>query len=166
MTPIDARRPAAWRAAVAGGLAALGLSGCATAPLDVARDHFRRGRLAEAETALLADAAIPLSLVALGMSLSGFGVRDGWRESFAISALKLVAQPLAVWAAARAMGLPALETQAITVLAAMPVGANVYLMSRQFDTLGGPVASSLVLSTAIAAVTVPVVLALTSPNGF
>lgn len=58
VTPIDARRPAAWRAAVAGGLAALGLSGCATAPLDAARDHFRRGRLAEAETALLADAAV------------------------------------------------------------------------------------------------------------
>ncbi len=34
------------------------------------------------------------------------------------------------------------------------------LMSRQFDTLGGPVAASLVLSTALAAVTMPFILAL------
>jgi malonate transporter len=47
-------------------------------------------------------------------------------------------------------------------MAALPVGANVYLMSREFDTLGGPIASSLVLSTAIAAATVPIVLAVTA----
>jgi len=38
----------------------------------------------------------------------------------------------------------------------------VYLMARQFDTLGGPVASSLVLSTALAAVTTPLILTLLS----
>jgi malonate transporter len=35
-------------------------------------------------------------------------------------------------------------------------------MSRQFDTLGGPVAASLVISTALAAVTTPLILALTA----
>jgi predicted permease len=115
--------------------------------------------------ALLADAAIPLSLVALGMSLAEFGVREGWRESLAISGFKLVAQPLAVFAAARALGLPPTETQAITVLAAMPVGANVYLMSKAFGTLAGPVAASIVLSTALASLTAPVVIALTGGAG-
>ncbi len=61
--------------------------------------------------------------------------------------------------AARLLGLPPLETQAIVLMAALPVGANVYLMSRQFETLGGPVAGSLVLSTVIAAATAPVMLA-------
>ena len=42
----------------------------------------------------------------------------------------------------------------------LPVGANVYLMSRQFDTLSGPVASSLVISTALSAVTTPLILVL------
>jgi malonate transporter len=111
--------------------------------------------------ALLADAAIPLSLVALGMSLSEYGVRNGWRESLAIAALKLVLHPLAVYALARSIGLSPVETQAVTVLAAMPVGANVYLMSKAFDTLGGPVAAAIVLSTAIAALTTPIVIALT-----
>jgi predicted permease len=110
--------------------------------------------------ALLAPAAVPLSLLALGMGLAEYGLREGWRESVAISALKLVALPAVVWLLARALALPPTETRAIVLLAAMPVGANVYLMSRQFATLEGPVASSLVLSTAIAAATTPLTLAL------
>jgi hypothetical protein len=110
--------------------------------------------------ALISHAAIPLSLIALGMGLAEHGVRAGWRESLAITALKLVLQPLTVFALARLFRLPARETQAIVLMAALPVGANVYLMSRQFDTLGGPIASSLVLSTALAAATTPLVLTL------
>ena len=108
--------------------------------------------------ALLANAAIPLSLVALGMGLAGFGIAAGWRESAAMAAVKLVVHPLAVFAAARLLALPALETAAIVMLAALPVGANVYLMSRQFNVLTGAVASAIVFTTALAAVTTPVVL--------
>jgi hypothetical protein len=63
---------------------------------------------------------------------------------------------------ARWLALPPLETQAIVLLASLPVGANVYLMSRQFNTLGDPVAASLVMSTALAAATTPMILALTA----
>jgi malonate transporter len=38
----------------------------------------------------------------------------------------------------------------------------VFLMSRQFNTLQGPIASSLVFSTACAALTTPVVLAVSA----
>ncbi len=109
---------------------------------------------------LISQAAVPLSLIALGMGLAKFGVRDGWRASMAITALKLLLQPLAVYALARALDLAPIQMQAVVLMAALPVGANVYLMSRQFDTLGGPVASSLVVSTALAAVTTPIVLLL------
>jgi predicted permease len=109
---------------------------------------------------LISQAAVPLSLIALGMGLAEYGVRQGWRESLAITGLKLVLQPLTVFTLARLLDLPQRETQAIVLMAALPVGANVYLMSRQFDTLGGPVATSLVLSTAFAAASTPLVLAL------
>jgi hypothetical protein len=36
------------------------------------------------------------------------------------------------------------------------------LMSRQFDTLGGPIAASLLISTVLAAATTPLILALTA----
>jgi len=41
------------------------------------------------------------------------------------------------------------------MLAALPIGANVYLMSRHFDVLAGPVAAAIVLTTLLAAVTTP-----------
>jgi predicted permease len=117
--------------------------------------------IADRTLELVGQAAVPLSLIALGMGLAEFGVRDGWRESTAICVLKLAVQPVVVFALARVLALPPLETQAIVMLASLPVGANVYLMAREFGTLGGPVAASLVLSTTLAAVTTPVVLGLT-----
>jgi len=107
---------------------------------------------------LIGQAAVPLSLIALGMGLAEFGIREGIRESVAICTMKLLVHPLLVLLAARALALPPLETQAIVLMAALPVGANVYLMSRQFNTLIGAVAGSLVLSTIVAAASTPVML--------
>jgi hypothetical protein len=110
--------------------------------------------------ARLGNAAVPLSLIVLGMGLAEYGVRAGWREAAAISAIKLAVQPLVVWSLARLLGLPPVETQAVVLLAALGVGVNVYLMAREFDALQGPVATSMVLSTAASSLTVPLVLAL------
>jgi malonate transporter len=109
---------------------------------------------------LVGEAAIPMSLIALGMGLAEYGIATGWRQSVAITLLKLLAAPLVVYLIARALALPPLETQAVTVMASLPVGANVYLMAREFSAMEGPVASSLVLTTALAALTTPLLLAL------
>lgn len=114
----------------------------------------------DAPLAMAGQAAAPMALIALGMGLAEYGVRDGWKISMAISAVKLIVQPLTVWLLARLLGLPPMETQVVVLLASTAVGANVYLMSRQFATLEGPVASSLVLSTGLAALTTPLVLTL------
>ena len=116
--------------------------------------------MADRTLELIGQAAIPLSLIALGMGLGEFGVTEGWRESTAISFVKLVLHPLAVWSLAYLLQLPPLETRAVVLLASLPVGANVYLMAREFNSLPGPVAASLVLSCAAAAVTTPMVLVL------
>lgn len=110
----------------------------------------------------IGHAAGPLALIALGMGLAEFGVRKSWRLAAAISAVKLALMPLVVWLLARLLGLPLIETQAIVLLASMAVGANVYLMARQFGTLEGPIAASLVMSTAIASLSTPIVLMLVS----
>jgi len=95
------------------------------------------------------------------MGLAEYGVPTGWQISVAICFLKLIVQPLVVWALALLIGLPAMETQVVVLLASLAVGANVYLMSRQFNTLEGPVASSLVLSTLLAALSTPLLMTLT-----
>jgi malonate transporter len=114
----------------------------------------------DAMVQLLSQAAVPMSLVALGMGLSEYGIRAGWTQSVAIAVLKLAVAPLVVYLIARALALPPLETVTVVVMASLPVGANVYLMAREFETMEGPVASSRVLTTALAAVTTPLLLAL------
>ncbi|MBK8335375.1 MAG: AEC family transporter [Sterolibacteriaceae bacterium] len=126
------------------GLSGLKLPGLVAAPLD-----------------MTGQAAAPLALIALGMSLAEYGLRDGWRLSCAIVTLKLIVQPLVVWGLAMLLGLPPMETRVAVLLGSLAVGVNVYLMSRQFQTQEAPVASSMVLSTALAAVTTPLFLTLT-----
>ncbi len=126
------------------GLSGLKLPGLVAAPLE-----------------MTGQAAAPLALIALGMSLAEYGLRDGWRLSCAIVTLKLIVQPLVVWGLAMLLGLPPMETRVAVLLGSLAVGVNVYLMSRQFQTQEAPVASSMVLSTALAAVTTPLFLTLT-----
>ena len=109
---------------------------------------------------LMGQAAAPLALFTLGMGLAEYGIRDGLRTSLSIVAIKLLLQPLVVWALARALALPPMETQVVVLLASISVGTNVYLMARQFKVLEGAVAGSLLLSTLLAALTTPLVLAL------
>ena len=114
----------------------------------------------DAPLAMIGQAAAPMSLIALGMGLAEYGIRSSWRQSIAICGLKLVVQPLVVWSLARLLGLPPMETKVVVMLASIAVGVNVYLMSRHFKTMEGPVAASLVISTALAAVTTPLALSL------
>jgi predicted permease len=116
----------------------------------------------DAPLAMLGHTAVPLSLIALGMSLAAYRIRDGIAQSLTISTIKLVMQPLTVWLLARALGLPLLETQVVTMLASLAMGINVYMMAQQFSTMQGPVAAGLVLTTLLSAFTVPLVLTLIS----
>jgi hypothetical protein len=109
---------------------------------------------------MVGQAAAPMALIALGMGLAEYGIRDGWKISVAITSIKLLVQPLVVWALARLLGLPEMETRVVVLLSSIAIGANVYLMSRHFKSLEGPVASSLVLSTGLAALTTPLALTL------
>ena len=96
------------------------------------------------------------------MGLAEFDMRNGWRISVAIRAAKLQPPPMVIWLLARSLGLPPMETQIVVLPASSAIGANVYLIPRQFKTLEGPVAGSLVLSTGLAALNTPVVLTRTA----
>lgn len=109
---------------------------------------------------MLGQAATPLALIALGMGLAEYGLGKDWQISASICAVKLIIQPLIVWGLANLLGLPPMETRVVVLLSSMAIGVNVYLMSRQFKVLEAPVASSLVLSTLLAALTTPLALTL------
>jgi predicted permease len=109
---------------------------------------------------LTAEAAVPLALIVVGMGLAQHGWRTGWQVGVGITTLKLVVQPLVVLGAALLLGLPPVERQAVVLLGSLAVGVNVTIMAHQFNALQGPVASSMVLSTAVSAITTPLAIAL------
>ena len=121
--------------------------------------------LLDAALGVMSSIAGPAALLTLGMGLVHYGVRQGWQQSVAISFLKLILVPVVVWLMARALSLPPLETRVVVLLASMSVGANVYLMSIQFQSVQGPIAGALVLSTALASITTPLFLAATAALG-
>jgi predicted permease len=120
---------------------------------------FSLPRPADAGLAAVGTVAAPAALLMLGMGLAAFPLRQEWVSSLTICALKLLVQPLLVWALGMALGLPALELRAAVLVASMAVGVNVYLMSIQFQAIQGTIASSIVLSNLFAAFTTPLLLA-------
>lgn len=116
--------------------------------------------LIDVPLSMISQSASPMALVVLGMGLAEYDVRSGLVQSMTVCLIKLVVLPLIVWELAVLLHLPKLETQVAVLLSSMATGANVYLMSRHFATQEGPTAASLVLSTALAAVTTPIILTL------
>jgi malonate transporter and related proteins len=126
---------------------------------------FELPRPLDAVLNLLGSIAAPGALLALGMSLAVYDVRRQWQQSLALCCIKLVVLPFCVWGIAAALDLPSLETHVVVLLGSMAMGVNVYLMASQFQTLQGSIATSLVLSTALAALTTPLMLALVTHFG-
>ena len=106
----------------------------------------------------LQAAAVPLALVTMGMGLAGYRISSGLRDALVMSVAKLIVLPIPVVGIALALGLPALETQVLALLASAPMGVNSYLISRRFDALQGPISTALIVSTLASAVLTPLLI--------
>jgi len=109
---------------------------------------------------MLGNSATPLCLVAVGMGLAEYGVSENFVKGCVLTAGKLIAFPVAVFAAAMLFGLGKIETVAITFVAGLPVGVNVYLMTRIFNCAQGLVANAMLVSTLLSSLSVPLLLTL------
>ncbi|WP_127108961.1 AEC family transporter [Pararhodobacter zhoushanensis] len=112
-----------------------------------------------ATTALLGAAATPGALFAIGASLTGKRAERltvaGW-----LSFAKLVLHPLAVGFAA--LWIFHVESFAAGVLisaAALPVAGNVYILAQHYGVAVARVSASILISTALSVLTVPLVIA-------
>jgi len=107
---------------------------------------------------MLAAAMSPMLLFCLGASLRDFRIAEGWREALLVNAVKLVALPLAVLGVGRLVGLGPLELAVSVTLAAMPTGANAFLMSRRYALGMERAGAAVLLSTVLSVATLAVVL--------
>jgi malonate transporter and related proteins len=108
---------------------------------------------------LLAQAAVPTALVALGLTLSRFRLQGQVRTLALIASSKLLLFPVLVFAITRwVIELPPSWAAIAILFAAMPTGANAYLFAVRSDRVINSVSGSLVITTALAAVTVSLLL--------
>lgn len=109
---------------------------------------------------LLGAAAPPVSLFCLGASLRGFSARGALGRVAITAPLKLLVLPGLVWALCRLLGLGPLETAVAVTAAALPTGANAFLMATRYATDPALSGATVLVTTALSVVTLSVVLTL------
>ncbi len=105
-------------------------------------------------------ATTPMALLVVGMGLAQHSFTAALPKGCAISVMKLLVQPLLVYALCRLIGLGQMETQATTLLSSLPVAINLYIMSVEFEAEEAMASNAIFVSTLISAVTVPLTMTL------
>ena len=109
---------------------------------------------------LLANAMGPMALVLVGVTLAGTRVGAQMRGALALAGLKNAVLPLLVAGLGWLMGLRGLPLTVMVVAASMPIGANVFMFSQRYEVAQDLVTASVAVSTAMALVSVSLVMAL------
>lgn len=113
---------------------------------------------------MLKAAAPPAALFAVGASLAEFRLLGDPAQSAVIIVLKLLVLPAVVWvSAAHIFGLSPLNVAVATLTAAMPTGVNAFLLANAYNTYRERSATAVVVSTALAVVSVGILIAVFAP---
>jgi predicted permease len=105
----------------------------------------------------IADVAATLALFSVGMNLRKYGISGNVRQALTVAAIKLVAMPAVVFLLVlTVIPLPTVWAKAIVIAAACPTGVNAYLVANRFQVGQALASNAIVLTTALAVVTVAV----------
>lgn len=108
---------------------------------------------------LTGAAAAPTALFAMGLFLVGQSLRSGLKEVGWVVGLKLVVHPLITWwLATEVLNLSPLYAASAVVLASLPTGGLVFLLSERYDVYKERSAGIILLSTVMSVVTVSAIL--------
>lgn len=108
---------------------------------------------------LLAQAAPALSLICLGASLPVLRLRSVGRSVVFAVAVKLVALPLCMALAVKLAAIPAPTSAVMILTAALPTGANAFLLAHRAGAMMEVSATTVVVATILAAATLTAILA-------
>jgi len=104
---------------------------------------------------MLAAAAIPVALFAMGGVLTRYRLRDQIGESLMVSFFSLLMQPGLAWVVAGPlMGLSDAYIKAAVIMAAMPTGINSYIFATMYNRGVGTAANSVLIGTVLSVVTI------------
>ena len=110
---------------------------------------------------LLAAAAGPCALFAIGLFVSQLSIAEGLRTSWPTTALKLLIHPLLMALLAfYVLPIDAFWAKVAVVCASLPLGATAFVLAQRYRMLEAETSTGAVLSTAASVVTVSVVMTL------
>ncbi len=109
--------------------------------------------------ALLGSAFGPIALVLVGITLSQTPIGKQFMSALKLSLVKTVVHPALMLAVGWLLGLRGLHLAVMTVAAALPIGANVFLFSQRYRKEEDAVTAGVAVSTAMAVVSVTAVMA-------
>jgi malonate transporter and related proteins len=110
---------------------------------------------------LLAAAAGPCALFAIGLFVSQLSIRAGVRASWQTSTLKLVVHPLLMGLLAYlVLPVDAFWAKIAVVCAALPLGATAFVLAQRYRLLEAETSTGAVVSTAASLLSVSLVMAL------
>ncbi|MFJ4026734.1 AEC family transporter [Paenarthrobacter sp. NPDC089989] len=123
---------------------------------------WRAPELVQKPVDMLAGAAVPMVLLAFGMSLAGkapLQQGDGRVETLVATLLKVAGMPVVAWVLARfVFGLDGNHLLASVIMAALPTGQNVFLFASPYGR-GTVVARDVILCTTVLCVAALLVVA-------
>jgi predicted permease len=116
--------------------------------------------------ALVGQATLPCVLLAIGLGLATFRLKGELRVVSLISFMKLIALPTMAWfISARILALPSTDVAVITLLCALPTGANAYVFATRQGVAEASVGSAVALTTIVSAITITAMLAVLGASG-
>ena len=107
---------------------------------------------------LLGQALGPMALLLVGVTLAFSTVGAYFRVALRIALVKNLVFPAVLAGCGWALGLRGLPLAVMVVTSSLPVGANVFLFAQRYEVAQDEVTASVALSTALALLTLPVVL--------
>jgi malonate transporter len=106
----------------------------------------------------LGNAFGPLALLLVGVTLAGTTVGPHLRGALGLTLVKNLLMPALVAGLGLLMGLSGLPLVVMVVTAALPMGANVFLFSQRYAVAEELVTASVIVSNAVALLTLPLVM--------
>lgn len=109
---------------------------------------------------LLADGAIAIMLVLVGVQLSTIRIRGEWGSVAFAAVVRLAIAPVVAWGTAPLFGLDGLVRQTSILQASLPTAITAAIWASEFGVVPGLVSSVVVVTTVLSPLTVTVLLAL------
>ena len=105
---------------------------------------------------MVGQALSPMALLLVGISLAYTRIGRNLRSALSIACVKNLAMPALVLAIGPLLGVSGTPLAVMFVIAAMPVGANVFYFTQRYGVMQQEVAASIGASTVLALATLPI----------